>query len=152
LIEKDNEALENRTPVVIESTITNLNRTMGTMLSYEVSKRFGKDGRPDDTIQIKVTGHCGQSFGFTLAKGITMHIAGDTNDYTGKGLPEGKIAVFPQPDVVAAGFKPEGHVVVSNVSCTEQLLENPFSAERLVSGSASETLGNSQLLLSLFLS
>ena len=115
LIEKAKAALENGTPVVIESTVNNLNRTMGTMLSYEVSKRFGKDGLPDDTIKINLTGHGGQSFGFTLAKGITMHIEGDANDYTGKGLSGGKIAVFPQRDVVAAGFKPEEHVVVGNV-------------------------------------
>jgi glutamate synthase domain-containing protein 3 len=100
---------------VIEDEITNLNRTMGTMLSYEVSTRYGKAGLPDDTIQLKLKGHGGQSMAFTLAKGITMTVEGDANDYTGKGLSGGKIAVFPSHDVVAAGFKPEDHVVVGNV-------------------------------------
>jgi len=115
LIEKAADALENGTPVVFQETCTNLNRTLGTMLSYEVSKRYGKDGLPDDTIKIELDGHGGQSFGFTLAKGITMTVEGDANDYTGKGLSGGKIAVYPRPDVVADGFVPEEHVVVGNV-------------------------------------
>ena len=121
-VAKDNEfiakaadALENKTPVVIEDVCTNVNRTMGTMLSYEVSKRYGEEGLPDDTIQLKLNGHAGQSFGFTLAKGISVSVEGDANDYTGKGLSGGKIAVYPHPDVVAGGFKPEDHVVVGNV-------------------------------------
>jgi glutamate synthase domain-containing protein 3 len=121
-VAKDNEfiaaaadALENKTPVVIEDVCTNVNRTMGTMLSYEVSKRWGQEGLPDDTIKLNLTGHGGQSFGFTLAKGISISVKGDANDYTGKGLSGGKIAIFPDPDVVAGGFKPEEHVVVGNV-------------------------------------
>ena len=115
LIEKAMPALESKTPVVIEDTVTNLNRTLGTMLSCEVSKRHGKEGLPDDTIQLNFTGHGGQSLGFTLAKGITMRVEGDANDYTGKGLSGGKLAVYPQPSVVADGFTPEEHVVVGNV-------------------------------------
>ena len=119
---KDNEiiqlakpALDDGTPVVIESEINNLNRTFGTMLSYHVSKKYGKDGLPDDTIQIKLKGHGGQSFGFTLAKGITATIEGDANDYTGKGLSGGKIAVYPAPSVTESGFLAENNVVVGNV-------------------------------------
>ena len=119
---KDNEiiqlaqpALENGTPVVIETDITNLNRTFGTMLSYHVSKKYGKDGLPDDTIQIKLKGHGGQSFGFTLAKGITATIEGDANDYTGKGLSGGKIAVYPVASVLDNGFEAEDNVIVGNV-------------------------------------
>ena len=108
-------ALENKTPVIIEDVCTNINRTMGTMLSYQVSKRYGKEGLPDDTIRIKMKGHGGQSMAFTLAKGITMTVEGDANDYTGKGLSGGKIAVFPQASVVKSGFKPEEHVIVGNV-------------------------------------
>lgn len=115
LIEKAKEALENGTPVTFEEDITNLNRTCGTMLSYEISKRYGKDGLPDDTIQIKMKGHAGQSFAFTLAKGVTMTVEGDANDYTGKGLSGGKIAVFPSQEVVDDGFVPEDNVVVGNV-------------------------------------
>lgn len=114
-IEKAKESLENGTPTVIEGTITNLNRTCGTMLSYEISKKYGKEGLPDDTIHLKMTGHGGQSMGFTLAKGVTMTVEGDANDYCGKGLSGGKIAVFPSPAVLADGFVPEDNVVVGNV-------------------------------------
>jgi len=115
LIEKAREALENGTPVQFEEEINNLNRTCGTMLSCEISKKYGKAGLPDDTIQINMKGHAGQSFGFTLAKGVTMTVEGDANDYTGKGLSGGKIAVFPSQDVISDGFVPEDNVVVGNV-------------------------------------
>jgi glutamate synthase domain-containing protein 3 len=108
-------ALENKTPVVIEDYAQNTNRTLGTMLSYEVSKRHGGEGLPDDTITVNLKGHGGQSFGFTLARGITMNVEGDANDYTGKGLSGGKIAVFPSQEVLDDGFKAEEHVVVGNV-------------------------------------
>jgi len=114
-VEKAKDALENKTPVVIEGDIENTQRTLGTILSYEVSKRYGHEGLPDDTIQLKLRGHGGQSMAFTLAKGITMTVEGDANDYTGKGLSGGKIAVYPSPEVVAGGFAPEEHVVVGNV-------------------------------------
>lgn len=114
-IAKAYDALEKKNPVVIEGEINNLDRTMGTMLSYEVSKRYGKEGLPDDTIQLKLKGHGGQSMAFTLAKGITMTVEGDANDYTGKGLSGGKIAVYPSSAVVNDGFLPQEHVVVGNV-------------------------------------
>jgi glutamate synthase domain-containing protein 3 len=114
-IAKAKDALENGTPVVIEGEISNINRTTGTMLSYEISSRYGKEGLPDDTIQLKLKGHAGQSMAFTLAKGITMTVEGDANDYTGKGLSGGKIAVYPSHDVIAGGFVPEDHVIVGNV-------------------------------------
>jgi glutamate synthase (NADPH/NADH) len=114
-IELAKDALENKTPVVIEDIAENVDRTLGTMLSYEVSSRFGKEGLPDDTIQLKLKGHGGQSLGFTLAKGITLEVEGDANDYTGKGLSGGKMAVYPAAEVVAGGFQPEDHVVVGNV-------------------------------------
>merc|ERR1712048_1195603 len=104
------------TPVVIEDEVNNLNRTLGTMLSYEVSSRYGKEGLPDDTIHLKLNGHGGQSMGFTLAKGITMTVEGDANDYTGKGLSGGKIAVYPSQEVIDDGFEAENHVVTGNVS------------------------------------
>lgn len=115
IIEKASPALEDGTPVVIEEDINNLNRTFGTMLSYQVSKKYGKEGLPDDTIQLKLKGHGGQSFAFTLAKGITATIEGDANDYTGKGLSGGKIAVYPKEEVINDGFVPEDNVVVGNV-------------------------------------
>jgi glutamate synthase (NADH) len=115
LIAAAKDALENKKPVVISEKIENTDRTLGTMLSYEVSKRYGAEGLPDDTITLNLEGKGGQSFGFTLAKGITANVIGDANDYTGKGLSGGKIAVFPKPEVVANGFVPEEHVVVGNV-------------------------------------
>jgi len=115
IIDQAKDALENKTPVVISEKIENTDRSLGTMLSYEVSKRYGGEGLPDDTITLNLEGKGGQSFGFTLAKGITANIIGDANDYAGKGLSGGKIAVFPSKEVLADGFKPEDHVVVGNV-------------------------------------
>ena len=115
IIAKAKSALDDGTPVVIDSDINNLNRTFGTMLSYEVSTKYGKEGLPDDTIKINLNGHGGQSFGFTLAKGITATIEGDCNDYAGKGLSGGKIAVYPSEEVINDGFVPEDNVVVGNV-------------------------------------
>jgi len=115
LIEKAKDAIDSGTPVVIEDSITNLNRTCGTMLSYQVSSKYGADGLPDDTIQIKLKGHGGQSMAFTLAKGITMTVEGDVNDYCAKGLSGGKVAVFPSQEVLDTGFVPENNVIVGNV-------------------------------------
>jgi glutamate synthase (NADPH/NADH) len=114
-IEKAKAAIEHGERVIIEDECTNINRTMGTMLSYTVSTKYGKAGLPDDTIQIKLKGHGGQSMAFTLAKGITMTVEGDANDYTGKGLSGGKIAVYPDPNIIADGFVAEEHVIVGNV-------------------------------------
>lgn len=115
MIAKAQPALDDGTPVVIEDDINNLNRTFGTMLSYNVSKKYGQAGLPHDTITMNLKGHGGQSFGFTLAKGITANIEGDCNDYAGKGLSGGKIAVYPSKEVISDGFIPEDNVVVGNV-------------------------------------
>jgi glutamate synthase (NADH) len=132
-IGKAHDALESKIPVVIEDEINNLDRTMGTMLSYEVSKRYGREGLPDDTIHLKLRGHGGQSMAFTLARGITMTVEGDANDYTGKGLSGGKIAVFPSNGVVKDGFLPQEHVVVGNVC-----LYGATSGKAFFSGRAGE--------------
>ena len=115
LIEQSRPALEEGVPVVIESPVNNLNRTVGTMLSYHVSKKFGREGLPDDTIRIKLTGHGGQSMGFALAKGISIEVEGDSNDYVGKGLSGGKIAVYPHNDILKNDFVPHENVIVGNV-------------------------------------
>ena len=81
----------------IEMPITNRNRSVGAMLSHEVSKRFGRAGLPDGTISIDFDGHTGQSFGFTLAKGISMHVSGDANDGCGNGLSGGILSVAARP-------------------------------------------------------
>jgi glutamate synthase (NADPH/NADH) large chain len=97
LIELAKPALERGEKVTIEMPIRNINRTVGTMLSGEIAKRYGHDGLPDDTIHIRFAGSAGQSFGAFLAKGVTLDLIGDTNDYCGKGLSGGRISVQPSP-------------------------------------------------------
>ena len=75
--------------------IRNVNRTVGTMLGYEVTRRYGGDGLPDDTIRMQFTGSAGQSFGAFVPRGITLTLEGDANDYVGKGLSGGKLIVYP---------------------------------------------------------
>ena len=79
----------------IESSIRNINRTVGTMLSSLVARKYGLVGLPDDTIQIKFKGSAGQSFGAFLAHGISLTLEGEANDYVGKGLSGGRIVIFP---------------------------------------------------------
>ncbi|TRZ97901.1 MAG: glutamate synthase large subunit, partial [Rhodocyclaceae bacterium] len=88
-------ALARGAKVVIESPIRNQNRTVGTLLSHEVAKLKGHEGLPDDSITIKFTGTAGQSFGAFLARGITLDLTGEANDYVGKGLSGGRIIVRP---------------------------------------------------------
>jgi len=95
LIEQAMPALENGTPVRIETDVHNYNRTVGTMLSGEVARRYGHTGLPDDSIYIKAQGTAGQSFGAWLAKGVTIEMSGVANDYVGKGLSGGRIVVYP---------------------------------------------------------
>ncbi|HYO28535.1 MAG TPA: glutamate synthase large subunit, partial [Azonexus sp.] len=98
LIEQARPALEKGQTVRIETKITNVNRTCGTMLSGEVARRYGNAGLPDDTIYIKLTGTAGQSFGAFLAKGVTLELTGEGNDYVGKGLSGGRLIIKPSPD------------------------------------------------------
>ena len=97
LIELAKPALERGEKVSIDMPIRNINRTVGTMLSGEVAKRYGHDGLPDDTIRVKFAGSAGQSLGAFLSRGITLNLIGDTNDYCGKGLSGGRIIVQPSP-------------------------------------------------------
>jgi glutamate synthase (NADPH/NADH) large chain len=105
-------ALERREKVIIEKTIRNIDRTVGTMLSHEIAKRYGEAGLPDDTIHLKFTGHAGQSLGAWLAKGVTIELEGDANDYTAKGLSGGRMIVYPD---TTATFKAEENILVGNV-------------------------------------
>ena len=93
LIEKVKSALESRQPISIDMPISNTNRTVGTMLSNQIAVRYGASGMADDTITVNFTGTSGQSFGAFLAKGITFKLTGEGNDYVGKGLCGGKIAI-----------------------------------------------------------
>jgi glutamate synthase domain-containing protein 2/glutamate synthase domain-containing protein 1/glutamate synthase domain-containing protein 3 len=111
LIAEAKPALEKQEKVVINTTVRNLNRTVGAMLSGDVARRYGHDGLTDDTITVKLTGTAGQSFGAFLAHGITLDLTGQANDYVGKGLSGGKIMVKPN-----AGFKgdPTENIIVGN--------------------------------------
>ncbi|MBI1336692.1 MAG: glutamate synthase large subunit [Phycisphaera sp.] len=113
LIEKARPALEDRKAVVIESPVKNTNRVVGTMLSHEVSKRYHAGGLPPDTIRIKLQGSAGQSLGAWLAPGITIELEGDANDYVGKGLSGGKIAIFPPQ---GSTFAAEDNIIIGNVA------------------------------------
>ena len=113
LIAAARAAVESGEPVRMDMDISNSNRTVGTMLSYEVAKRYGLDGLPEDTISINLKGSAGQSFAAFLSKGITMTLEGDANDYFCKGLSGGKVAVSPPAD---ATFVPEENIIVGNVS------------------------------------
>ena len=98
LIKQAKPALEKGQKVQIETKIINVNRTCGTMLSGEVAKRYGNDGLPDDTIHVKLTGTAGQAFGAFLARGVTLELTGEGNDYVGKGLSGGRIIIKPSAD------------------------------------------------------
>ncbi|HXV29273.1 MAG TPA: glutamate synthase-related protein, partial [Sinorhizobium sp.] len=97
LVELARPALERREKVAIDTPIRNTNRTVGTMLSWQMVKRYGHEGLPDDTVHIRLAGSAGQSFGAFLARGVTLDLIGDTNDYCGKGLSGGRICVQPSP-------------------------------------------------------
>lgn len=112
LISACQKTLVNKTPVSLDLPIGNSNRTVGTMLSSEVARRYGNLGLPEDTIRIHFRGSAGQSFGAFLAAGITFILEGDANDYIGKGLSGGKLVVFPPKE---ANFLPEKNVLIGNV-------------------------------------
>jgi glutamate synthase (NADPH/NADH) large chain len=112
LIAQAAEALENGTPVTIETAVRNVNRTVGTMLGYEVTRRYQSKGLPDDTIAVTLKGTAGQSFGAFLPKGITLRLFGDVNDYAGKGLSGGRLVVRPD---TAAMLDDSQDVIAGNV-------------------------------------
>ena len=115
LIALCSSALEDARPVSLELPIRNVNRTVGTMLGAEVTRRYGGAGLPDNTIQIQFTGSAGNSFGAFVPKGITLRVEGDSNDYFGKGLSGGRLVVFPHRDAPAA-FVAEDNIVAGNVA------------------------------------
>ena len=112
LIELARPALERGEKVTIETPIRNINRTVGTMLSWRIAQRYGHEGLPDDTIHIRLAGSAGQSFGAFLARGVTLDLIGDTNDYCGKGLSGGRISVQPSPKFRG---EPTENIITGNV-------------------------------------
>ena len=113
IIAKAARALEHRTPVSLSFPIRNVNRTVGTMLGYELTKRYGADGLPDDTIALQFSGSAGQSFGAFVPRGITLRLEGDANDYIGKGLSGGKIIVHAPKQ---SRFVAEDNILIGNVA------------------------------------
>jgi glutamate synthase (NADPH/NADH) large chain len=106
------DALATGKPVVIQSPVVNINRTVGTILSHEVAKRYGHKGLADDTIRIRLSGSAGQSLGAFLAHSITVELEGDANDYVGKGLSGGRVIVYPPRE---SSFLAEENIIVGNV-------------------------------------
>ena len=114
LIEKAQPALQEGTPVRFEIPVSNVNRTVGTLLGHHLTKTYGGDGLPDNTIDIEMTGSAGQSFGAFVPKGITLRLSGDANDYLGKGLSGGRITLQP-PSNASPNFVAEENVIAGNV-------------------------------------
>jgi glutamate synthase (NADPH/NADH) large chain len=106
------DALENGEPVRAQLSIRNVNRTVGTILGHEVTKRYRGEGLPDGTIDLTFTGSAGQSFGAFLPPGITLRLEGDANDYVGKGLSGGRVVVRPDH---AATFEAAEQIIAGNV-------------------------------------
>jgi glutamate synthase domain-containing protein 2/glutamate synthase domain-containing protein 1/glutamate synthase domain-containing protein 3 len=113
LIALSQRAIDHQQPVEIDLPIKNSNRTVGAMLSGKIARKYGEDGLPPGTIRINLAGSAGQSFGAFLAEGIDLFLAGDTNDYMGKGMGGGKIVICPPAD---AGFVPEENIIIGNVA------------------------------------
>jgi glutamate synthase domain-containing protein 3 len=130
LIDLAKDALENRTPTEIKLPIRNVHRTVGAMLSGEIARKYGSAGLPDGTIQCKFTGSAGQSFGAFLAKGVSLELEGDSNDYVGKGLSGGRIVVYPPR---TSTFVPEENILIGNV-----VLYGATSGEAFFNGVAGE--------------
>src|SRR5262249_21918827 len=105
-------ALEDRQPVRLELPVRNVNRTVGTMLGHEVTKRYPDQGLPAGTIDVPLTGPAGQSFGAFLPAGVTLRLFGDANDYVGKGLSGGRIVVRQDRAAVLNGHE---NVIAGNV-------------------------------------
>jgi glutamate synthase (NADPH/NADH) large chain len=112
LIEQAQCALNDGQRVDIEACVHNTNRTVGTMLGSELTRRWGGAGLPDNTINIHLRGSAGQSFGAFLPRGITLRLEGDANDYTAKGLSGGIVIVHPDRDAL---FEAEANIIAGNV-------------------------------------
>jgi glutamate synthase domain-containing protein 3 len=130
ILEQVHEALETLSPIEVNLPIRNVHRSVGTMLSGEIARRYGSAGLPDDTIRIQLTGSAGQSLGAFLATGVTLTLEGEANDYVGKGLSGGRIVVYPPR---ASGFAPEENILIGNVA-----LYGATSGEAFFDGVAGE--------------
>ncbi|KAF8905962.1 NADPH-dependent glutamate synthase [Gymnopilus junonius] len=129
-IDESEPALTKGLPVHIECDVVNTDRALGTSLSHRISKLYGEEGLPKDTIHIQMKGSAGQSLGAFLAPGITIELEGDANDYVGKGLSGGRLIVYPPK---ASTFKAEENIIIGNVC-----LYGATSGEAFIRGVASE--------------
>ena len=130
LVESAKAALEDKTPVFASFDVINVNRTIGTLLSNEISKKYGSAGLPDNTINYKFKGSAGQSFGAFATKGISFELEGEANDYVGKGLSGAQLAIYPAAN---ATFVPEDNIIIGNVA-----LYGATSGEMFIGGMAGE--------------
>ena len=130
LIDLSRQALERLAPVDVRLPIRNVHRTVGAMLSGEIARRYGSAGLPADTIRFRFNGSAGQSFGAFLAKGVTLELEGEANDYIGKGLSGGKLIVYPPR---ASTFVPEENILIGNVA-----LYGATTGEAYINGVAGE--------------
>ncbi|MFM8261893.1 MAG: glutamate synthase large subunit [Pirellula sp.] len=112
LLPRCRRTIETGEAIRLDLPIINTNRTVGTILSHNIAKKYGQNGLPTDTIHIRFRGSAGQSFGAFLAHGVTLELEGDANDYVGKGLSGGRIAIYPDR---RAGFKAEDNIIIGNV-------------------------------------
>jgi glutamate synthase domain-containing protein 3 len=130
LIEACAPALEHGEPVDLALDIRNVHRTVGTMLGYHVTRRYGGRGLPDDTIRLHFRGSAGQSFGAFVPRGIRLTLEGDANDYVGKGLSGGRLVVYPSRE---SAFRAEENIIIGNVA-----LYGATSGEAYIRGVAGE--------------
>ena len=130
LLEASKPALENQTPIKASFNIINTDRTIGSILSNEITKKYRSAGLPDDTIHFKFTGTAGQSFGAFNTRGITLELEGDANDYFGKGLSGARLVVYPAKE---ARFVPEENIIIGNVA-----FYGATSGEAFIRGKAGE--------------
>ena len=130
LLEAAKPALASGQKISAAFNVKNTDRTIGTILSNEISKIYKAKGFPDDTIHFKFKGTAGQSFGAFNTKGVTLELEGDANDYFGKGLSGAKLIVYPSPD---AGFVPEENIIIGNVA-----FYGATSGEAFIRGKAGE--------------
>ena len=133
LIDAAEPAIENEEPVVVDTQVSNRHRAVGATLSNEISKAYGDDGLPEDTIKVDFDGVAGQSFGAFLADGVSFDLTGTANDYVGKGMSGGKVVVRTPDD---APFEPEDNTLIGNVA-----LYGATQGEMYVNGQAGERFG-----------
>ena len=141
LIAQCANAIESGSAISIDSPVSNVNRTVGTMLGSAVTKKWGGAGLPDNTISLRFEGSAGQSFGAFIPRGVTMQLLGDSNDHVGKGLSGGRISIRPSK---RATFAPQDNVIAGNVvgygATSGQIFINGIVGERFAVRNSGATL------------